>query len=305
MKTLAAWGKLIVALFRHRSLKTLLFSPPGHFYSPLPDLKQVEADGGRIFADAETVPGIDLNETHQRELLRSFSAFAADLPFTDEPADGLRYYYRNPFFGYGDAIILHSFLRHFKPARVIEIGSGFSSAVMLDTRQLYLDDQTRFTFIEPFSERLQSLFTGQDAQTCRLIEMSVQDVPLDTYDALEKDDILFIDSSHVVKCGSDLEHIFFKVLPRLKPGVIVHFHDIHWPFQYPREWISGGRAWNEVYFLRAFLHNNRQVAVEYFNSHMATRHEEDVRKSLPLCLNNPGGGFWMRILDGVSVERNS
>ena len=292
--SLVAFGRLLYSLFKFGSLKTILFSPPGHFYSPLPDLKAVAARP-ELFSAGDDLPGIDLNVERQLELLRAFAGLYADLPFPEDPVAGRRYHFRNPFFGQGDAIVLYSFLRHFKPRRVIEVGSGFSSAVMLDTAADFVDLDPDFVFIEPFAERLHGLIGISDRHRHRIIETPVQDVDPAEFDKLEENDILFIDSSHVVKCGSDVAHMVFRILPRLKPGVIVHIHDIHWPFQYPRDWILSGRSWNEVYFIRAFLQYNERVRIEYFNAYMAENRTGDVRDAMPRCLENPGGGLWLRI----------
>ena len=145
----------------------------------------------------------------------------------------------------------------------------------------------------------------QDRTSSQIIRAPVQDVPLETFQDLGENDILFIDSSHVAKVGSDLTHLIFRVLPCLAPGVLVHFHDIFWPFEYPREWLIEGRAWNESYFLRAFLAYNNTFEMLYFNSYMAERHQTDVAEHLPLCLCNPGGSLWIRRVEDVTVFSTS
>ena len=169
-----------------------------------------------------------------------------------------------------------------------------SSAVILDTNQLFLNDTIACTFIEPYPDQLNKVLKAGDLQKHSFIRKPVQDVPLDLFESLSVNDILFIDSSHVVKIGSDLSHLIFAVLPRLKPGVIVHFHDIPWPFEYPREWILEGRAWNEAYFLRAFLSYNGMFTIMYANSFMSCFHEDEIRAKMPRCLENTGGSIWIR-----------
>ena len=100
-------------------------------------------------------------------------------------------------------------------------------------------------------------------------------------------DILFIDSSHVGKIGSDVTDVLFRILPTLRPGVAVHIHDVPWPFEYPRHWIDAGRAWNEAYFVRAFLQYNRDFRVLFFNAYMARHHSELLRENLPRSLDVP------------------
>jgi hypothetical protein len=126
-----------------------------------------------------------------------------------------------------------------------------------------------------------------------IIVDAVQNVPLERFAALEAGDILFVDSSHVAKTGSDVVHLFGQVLPRLAKGVRVHFHDIFWPFEYPEEWIREGRAWNEAYLLRAFLQFNSAFRIVLFNSYLGLHHRDLVERHLPLFLQNTGGSLWL------------
>ena len=128
----------------------------------------------------------------------------------------------------------------------------------------------------------------------KVIEKAVQEVELELFQTLDAGDILFVDSSHVVKIGSDVAHIIFEILPRLKPGVIVHFHDVFYSFEYPKEWVKEGRAWNEDYFLRAFLQYNSVFQILYFNSFMGQFYQNELERKMPLCLRNTGGSLWMK-----------
>jgi hypothetical protein len=185
-------------------------------------------------------------------------------------------------------------LRRLRPRHVIEVGSGYSSAAMLDTNDKFLDRQVNFTFIEPYPGRLNSLLTESDRQRCKIHMNRVQDVPLDVFRQLEANDVLFIDSSHVVKIGSDVRHLLWEVLPRLAAGVMIHVHDISWPFEYAADWVLRGNAWNEAYFLRTFLQFNPTFQIEYFNSYIAMVHGAELGRKMPKCLENPGGGLWLR-----------
>ena len=272
----------------------LTFAPPGHFYSPIPDIDVVDRYKATIFnLDTTTVPGIDLQVPRQLALLESFAAYRDDLPFRDEPTPGLRYYFGNPYFSYGDAIILYSMLRHRHPRRIVEVGSGFSSAVMLDTNEHFCRHSIAMTFIDPYPDRLLSLLSDADVRRHDVISTVVQDVPLEKFTSLEAGDVLFIDSSHVVKVGSDVAHLVTAVLPRLRRGVLIHFHDVFWPFEYPEAWIRAGRAWNEAYMLKAFLQFNHAFELLFFNSYVAAHHAAVAARHLPLFLTNPGGGLWL------------
>jgi hypothetical protein len=285
--------------FKHaaRSLSSpfLRMFPAGHFYSPLPDMKQIVAQQDKLFnRNVAECAGLDLRAEHQLAVLGELAKFYAEVPFAETASGDGRYYYGNAFFKHGDAIVLYAMLRRLQPARVIEVGSGFSSAVMLDTNEKFLSGKIQFTFIDPFPGRLMGLLSESDRRRHSIVKKPVQEVAAHEFDMLAAGDVLFIDSSHVVKIGSDVRYLLWEVLPRLRAGVVVHFHDIMWPFEYPQEWVLGGNAWNEAYFLRTFLQYNRVFQIEYFNSYMALVHERELRERMPLCLANPGAGLWLR-----------
>jgi hypothetical protein len=259
--------------------------PPGHFYSPIPSVPQIRVDEQRIFALPEAgIPAVDLNDAVQCRTLEALARFHDQMPFGDEKTEGLHYFFRNPAYSYGDATVLYAMLLHLRPRRLIEIGSGYSSCVTLDVNERLLNGGMQCTFIDPHPELLRSLITEADAQTATIIPR----------DDLESNDVLFVDSTHVSKIDSDVNHLFFRILPRLRPGVVVHLHDIFYPFEYPRNWIYEGRAWSELYVLRAFLQYNDAFEILYFNNYMYMMHRDALAKALPTCLKNPGGGFWMR-----------
>jgi predicted O-methyltransferase YrrM len=285
---------MIYSVVANRCIKTITFSPPGHFYSPLPNLKTVKTNSHLIFTQVKALGGIDLRTNEQLELLHEFQNYQSTIPFSQEPTSGSRYYSNNRYFGEGDATILYCFLRHFKPKLLIEVGSGFSSALILDVNEKSFDHNMGLTFIEPYSARLLELLSDFDRDKCKLIEAPVQTVSADIFGALDKDDILFIDSSHIVKVGSDVAHIISNILPLLRPGVIVHFHDILWPFEYPEDWIMQGISWNEAYFLRAFLSFNSEFEILYFNSYIADCFPEEFNRHLSGSVKNPGGSIWIR-----------
>jgi predicted O-methyltransferase YrrM len=241
-----------------------LYIPPGHYYSPIPDIKEIKKNEAKIFnCNRKSLPAIDLNIEKQSELTEQFKLFQNEPPWNDDKQKGYRYYYNNSFFGKNGAHILFYLMRILKPKNIIEVGSGFSSAVMLDTNEQFFQNKINLTFIEPYPDRLKSLLQKND--NVEIVQKNIQEVPLDTFLILKENDFLFIDSSHVVKTGSDLNYIFFEILPALNNGVYIHFHDIHHFFEYPKKWVYEGRAWNEAYFLRAFLQYNNAFEVTFFD----------------------------------------
>jgi hypothetical protein len=278
--------------------------PPGHFGSPLfsrEDIKEMQLRESEWFhaSPPSNVPGIDLNHQKQIELLEEFKTFYRDMPFTAKKRVGTRYFLDNPWFPFSDGIFLYSMIRHAKPEKIIEIGSGFSSAVILDTNELFFDNSISCTFIEPRPQRLFSLLKERDKQTSEIVTKPVQKVDPSLFAGLVANDILFIDSSHVSKMNSDVNYLLFEVLPRLQNGVLVHFHDIQYPFEYPQKLIYSGSGMNEAYLLRAFLQFNSAFEVVMFNSFLQCFNREEFVAGMPLCLSRAegaicGGSLWLK-----------
>lgn len=268
---------------------------PGHYYSPIPDLETVlRDDAARLWQMPRTIPGLDLREDAQLALLSDFARYYKELPFPEDPIPARRYHLRNTNFAYADGIMLYALVRHAQPRRVIEVGSGFSSAAMLDTSELFLRGAVDFTFIEPDPRRLYSLLRPGDRDRFRIVEQRVQDVLPAAFQSLKSNDILFIDGSHVAKIGSDVNYLLHDILPTLAVGVYVHIHDIPYPFEYFRGWIERGIAWNEAYMVRAFLAFNTAFEIVLYPSFLLQFHRPWFEEHMPACLNNTGGSLWLR-----------
>jgi predicted O-methyltransferase YrrM len=271
------------------------FFPAGHFYSPLPsraEISEAFARGGfgPPFAD------IDLNEAGQLARLERFADSYPEQPFPDQPTSGRRFHLDNPSYGHYDAIMLYGMLREAQPRRIIEVGSGFSSAAMLDLNERLFGGAVHLTFIDPDMGRLRKLLRDDDHTRVTLIEKRVQEVPLEAFALLGENDVLFIDSSHVSKIGSDVNRLFFDVLPALAPGVLIHIHDVAGNLEYPRDWFEEGRAWNEQYLLRAFLMNNRDYRIELFTAWLWNVQHALIAERMPKCARGGGGQMWLRKL---------
>src|SRR5450756_1321944 len=175
-----------------------------------------------------------------------------------------------------------------RPPRSTQSRSSAASDVykrqMLDTVERFQDDGVRLTFIEPYPGRLRSLLRAEDAKSCTIVEKTVQNADLNLFTALEAGDILFIDSSHVSKAGSDVNYLLFEIFPRLKPGVWIHIHDIFSGFEYPDAWLKEGRAWNEDYIIRAFLQFNDSFEIMLHGAHCIDRHRSWFQENMPDCL---------------------
>jgi hypothetical protein len=274
------------------SLNEKLFVEPGHFYSPITDPNEIIKNDQIIFNNKRELAGIALNTLEQFEYLAFFKNYYKNLFFTDLPAEGNRYYYNNPLYSYSDVIFLFSMIMHSKPKRIIEIGSGFSSAAMLDVNERNFNNSIDITFIEPYPDNLNKMVKPGDQFT--LIEKKVQEVDVNIFKALQQNDILFIDSTHIAKTNSDVLFEIFEILPFLNKGVKIHFHDIFYPFEYPRNWvIDESRSWNEIYFLRSFLMYNSSFKIIALNTYLEDAHPNWFEEHMPLCLKNLGGSCWL------------
>lgn len=269
--------------------------PDGHFYSPLPDLDELRGRDDDVFRERPDVPGVELRVDAQLALADELGALVHDQPFSaDAAGDGLRYHFANDYFGHGDGIVLHAMLRRHRPRRVVEVGSGHSSAMMLDTDERFLGSSTQFTFIEPYPERLLGLLRPEDHERATVVQERVQLVDPSVFADLQAGDLLFIDSSHVSKVGSDVNVLLLDIVPSLPPGVLVHVHDVCWPFEYSRAWVYEGRAWNEAYVVRALLTGNPHLQVLWFADQLARLHHERIARALPLWAKDTGTSLWLQ-----------
>ena len=163
------------------------FAEPGSYYSPVPDREEVKARADELFdGNTDLGPSIRLRADEQKKLLEELATYYEEFDWSEKPGIGRRFYVPNIFFEIGDAIVLYAMLRRFHPKQVIEVGSGFSSALMLDTNDLFLDGNVHFTFIEPNAERLCSLLTTEDRGRVQLLEKPVQQVAAQVFSQTRK-----------------------------------------------------------------------------------------------------------------------
>jgi len=275
----------------------LQFAPPGHFDSPLPEYTSLVDTYYSRRNGAGQVAAVDFNIDEQLSLLEKISGQYRKLPWKkDKQAGkqgGLRYFLDNDAYPYGDGICLYAMLKIFQPKKIIEVGSGYSSAAMLDT----LEEsglKTELKIIDPYPEVLFDLLKESDAKEKYLLQEKVETLALSFFESLQENDLLFIDSSHTVKFSSDVHYLITRVLPALNKGVLVHFHDIFFPFEYPLPWLLKGRAWNEAYFLRAFLMYNQGFKILFFNDLIGKKYRKLLGEKLPLARENPGHGLWLK-----------
>ena len=260
--------------------------PFNHYESPYLSINEIDGIQDENIG-SDVLIGVDLNfinQNHFKEII--CNKYNLYNQFLNIPYH--RYSIENAWFNKEDALVLMTMMLEFKPKKIIEIGSGFSTCVMLDVNEYCLNNETEITSIEPYPERLLSKIRINE-KNYQLNVNSVQQCDISIFEKLEKNDILFIDSSHVAKSGGDILYEYFKIIPMLQSGVIIHIHDIFFPFTYPKKWLYEGRCYNEAYILHGFLMNNNEYEIIYFNNFMHSNLVESIGESF-----ESGGSIWIR-----------
>jgi len=273
--------------------------PPGHYYSPIPEEKNALQIAEQSGQNTYKLNAVNLREEAQLQMFDQLVPFMKESIFRNEQKiEGQRFYNKNGTYGFSDALFLESMMRFLKPKRIIEAGSGLSSALMLDVNEKYFGNRIHIEFIEPYPSRLYTVLTDADRKRVGLNICGLQTMDLSFFKKLEKDDILFIDSTHVAKSGSDLLYLFFEILPVLQSGVYIHIHDIfnnfeYLPFHYHE---NKGFAWNENYFLRAFLMYNQAFDVVLLTNFLDTKYRQHIESKMADYPFFTGAQFWMKKL---------
>jgi predicted O-methyltransferase YrrM len=271
----------------------LLF-PLGHFYSPMYEAGELAERRARIWPGTQR-PMLDVDWREQAQLYLC-NAFAERPPLAlreSQSDDPREYWSGNDQYPPLDAQVLAAMLRHLRPTRMIEIGSGFSSLVTARVNREERAGAMRFLCIEPYPRDF--LTKGVDGIS-ELRDELVQDVPLTVFEQLGHNDVLFIDTSHTVKTGGDVTWIFHEIVPRLRIGVVVHVHDVFLPEEYPESWVMEGRGWNESYLVRSFLSYNSSFAISWGTRYMVLNHLDAVRRAFRLGATDSlaGASLWFQ-----------
>lgn len=266
-----------------------------HYYEPMYNYRKHLKHPLR---DERNLPGIELNEAGQLEWLGRLDYAEELMRFPTAPTAGTSYYYDNPNFAEGDAECLYSLIRLCKPRRVIEVGSGFSTLMaQAAIGQNRLDDpeyQCLHQCVEPYEMQWLEGIGGIE-----VIRQKVEDMDPSLFHNLASNDILFIDSSHVIRPQSDVLTECLEIMPALNPGVLVHIHDIFTPCDYPDHWlVDEVKLWNEQYLLEAFLSCNPAFEIVAALNYLNRRHPGEMAKRFPMLRQNTGclepRSFWIR-----------
>lgn len=276
-----------------------------HYYSPIPDAADCSAPG--FWEQMTPLAGVNMGEEEAVRLLRdvfpaSLHEFRSRYAVRETEATPGQFFVVNGVYMAVDAHVYYSFVRHLKPKRIIEIGSGQSTRIALDACRTNAETDlvnAQVTAIEPYPGPFLKELAREGALD--LIEAKVQDVDLSFFDCLGSGDILFIDSTHVLREGNDVQFEYLELLPRLREGVYVHVHDISLPRRYPKVYFDQGTFWNEQYLLQAFLAFNERFEVVWAGNHMLISHPEEVLAAFPEIvamrekypMSEPSA-FWMR-----------
>jgi hypothetical protein len=268
-----------------------------HYYSPVPDVKRLAEEAWSVRSDLRGVK-FDI-AAGLRFLQEELAPFIAEYrPPLTSGSDPRQFYLENGFYEGLDAETLFAMVRHVKPDRVIELGSGFSTLVIADARARNDASVTPMghEVYDPHPPR-QLLPVFQDLAAFR--QLTATQISLDVFAALKAGDMLFVDTTHTVKIGSEVNRIVLDVLPLLARGVYVHFHDIFLPWEYPREFVLERRFyWAEQYLLQAFLAFNHEYEVLFGTHALKRTYPEAIQELVPSsALSRWPSAFWLRRVD--------
>lgn len=271
---------------------------PVHFYQPIPDIEELERR--KVWDKVSKLSGIDFKPEKYLAFLEQLSEkYAQECKWPEEPTDNPKYFYlNNNCFSYGCASALHCIIRDNKPKRIIEIGSGNSSKIINAALQYNKTEgyDTEYTIIDPYSE----VDLNNFQKNTTLIKEPVETMNPEFFTKLEENDILFIDSSHACKIGSDVNFEILEVLPLLNKGVIIHFHDIDLPYEYSKVYATTPTFrmfWTESYLLQAFLSCNKDFEIILPMRYMQCNYEDLFRRLFPHgnnIKNWHSGSFWIK-----------
>jgi hypothetical protein len=281
------WGIRKMTLSKSLFLKLGMIPIVDHYYEPLIDYRRLPKKKPNT--------NLDLRESAQLRFLDQFNYQNELIEIPRIKKSENQYYYHNLSFGAGDAELYYSIIRYYKPKKILEVGSGFSTLLALEAIKKAKEEDTSFdctlTCIEPFEmDFLESL-------NVTLVRELVENVSPTIFDSLSEGDILFIDSSHIIRPGGDVTYLILEILPKVPVGVFVHFHDIFTPHHYPADWLQNEyRLWNEQYLLEAFLSGNSAFEIICSFNHLFVTHQQAVFSKFPVLKEGGGsaGSFWLK-----------
>jgi hypothetical protein len=277
---------------------TGIFPLKRHYYEPFLDLNDIRYS----FRDDRNLPGIDMNLRGQLAILKGFNYNSELMQMPLDKTDKMEFYYRNGYFEAGDAEYLYNTIRCFKPEKIIEVGSGFSTLMAINAINANRLESPGYACNHICIEPYPSFWMKK--LDLHLITERVEKVDKSIFRGLNSNDILFIDSTHIIRPQGDVLFEYLEILPILNPGVRVHIHDIFTPKDYLDKWlIDEMRLWNEQYLLEAFLTFNLEFKIIGALNFLKHNHLSDISNVCPVLKNTPSaepGSFWIIRTDDKS-----
>lgn len=276
-------------MFEYLESKGLHLTPV-HYYQPIPNLSTLDqiklSKPNKLF-------GIEMKDREQLDLISKFIKYQTEynsIPALKSKKKEYEFFLNNLAFDNVDALNYYNVIRHFKPKTIIEIGSGQSTKIA--AKACLINKTTKLISIEPYPQKiLVKGFPGLN----KLITKKVENVNINIFKKLSNNDILFIDSSHVISTGGDVIYEFLHILPQLKKGVIIHIHDIFFPFDYPLPWIlDEKRFWTEQYLVQALLTYSKGFKILLANNYLCYKYKNELRKIYPNIPHISGGSLWIQ-----------
>lgn len=276
MKMIRSLGVQRLPLCRNMLFNIGVFPIRNHFTEPRFDHRETREG----FSSDRSLPGIDWNEEGQLSLLDQLTYADEMRQLPAKKSEKNRFYFENGVFAHGDSEIWYQIIRAKKPARIYEIGSGFSTLMAMEAIKRNREEDPGYhcehVCIEPYS----SLWLEETG--VKVVREPVETLGVGYFSHLQRDDILFIDSSHVINAEGDVVFEYLELLPTLAPGVIVHAHDIFSPKNYPKNWlVEDVRLWGEQYLFEAFLSHNSEWKIICALNYLSHHHREQLRVAAP------------------------
>jgi hypothetical protein len=269
-----------------------------HFYSPVPDFENISDD---FWTRRSPLTGVGFDPDAQLRFLENeLGPYIKELDSPRDQPDSDGFYLDNGTYGPVDAESLYAMVRHNTPKQVIEIGSGFSSLVIGKALAANREAGSpgAYEIIDPYPGSASYEMGGAEAlrRVSDLREESILDVPVEHFRELQSGDLLFVDATHTVKVGSDVNRVVLDILPELAEGVCVHFHDVFLPYEYPREWVERSEwYWAEQYLLQAFLAFNDSFEVLFAANMLHRERREELQRIVPSSVSGaPPLAMWIR-----------
>lgn len=266
-----------------------------HYYEPMFNPKYLKYS----LRENRNLPGIDLNTKEQLDLLKKFDYNEELLKFPIEKENNnIEFCYNDGMFRSGDAEYLYNLIRYFKPGKIIEIGSGHSTLMAINAIKQNQKSDSSYKCdhicIEPFENK------WLEQTDVQIIREMVENTDMTLFKSLKANDILFIDSTHMIRPQGDVLYEYIELLPQVNSGVIIHIHDIFTPKDYPDEWVKQPRFWNEQYLLEAFLSNNKDFRIIGATNYLMHNYYQDFSEKCPVLkmqrangIEREPGSFWM------------